>query len=251
MGTHVRSVAVLGLSVLSFTSIARATIGAHNGIANPLDEGFTPAYEFGASESFDSNDNGSGFAAWQIAKSIPSLQKGYEYILNNSEIQEANDIGWFVRARVRVANLNDAPDYSVSVLYSNGLKRFDLVLGSDSAGDPIAKLVDFFTGDGQNATGPTFTLTGGGSGFHVYEMYFDPTANGVDLFIDGVERMSNFAGNNVFVPSPRLDFGAFGQEGTGDGRYNEVAVALTPEPSAAVLSAIAAIPLLKRRRTPR
>ncbi len=249
MGTIVRYVAVLALSsVLCVSTTAQAHIGGHSGTANPTSEGFTPAYEFGAFESFDSNDNDSGYAAWQIAKPISSLQKGYEYILNNSEIQETNDIGWFVRARIRVATLDDAPDYSVSVLYSTGLKRFDLVLGSDAAGDPIAKLVDFFTGDGQNATGPTFTLNGGGSGFHVYEMKYDPGCNGIDLFIDGVERMSNFGGNVVFVPSPRLDFGAFGQEGTGDGRYNEVSIALAPEPSAAALLAMGAIPLLKRCR---
>jgi hypothetical protein len=248
MDNHVaRAASVLGLAVvLGFTSAAQALIAGHSGAGNPNSEGFSPVYDFGAYESFDANDNGSGFAAWQLAKPVSSVQKGYEYVLTNSEIQEANDVGWFVRARIRVATANDAPDYSVSVLYSNGLKRFDLVLGSDANGDPIAKLVDFFTGDGQNATGSTYTFTGGGSGFHVYEMQYDQLNTSVDLFIDGVERISNYLGHTVFVPSPRLDFGAFGAEGTGDGRYNEVALA--PEPSALALLSFAAIPIFKRRK---
>ncbi|HEX8525030.1 MAG TPA: PEP-CTERM sorting domain-containing protein [Tepidisphaeraceae bacterium] len=250
MGIPFTRAASAAALVLSVAGAAQAAIRSHSGTTPPDSVGFTAVANYGAYESYDANDGGLGVPAWQLSKPITSVQKGYEYVLSNEEVQEAQNIGWFVKARIRVATNNDAPDYSVSVLYSNGVKRFDLLLGATADGDPIAKLADSFIGDGESATGSIFTLTGGGSGFHTYEMRFDAQSQGIDLFIDGIERMSDYAGHSIYVPSPRLDFGAFGNEGTGDGRYNEVSIALVPEPaSVGLLLAAGGLLILRRRRT--
>jgi hypothetical protein len=123
-----------------------------------------------------------------------------------------------------------------------------MVLGSSAGGDPMVKLVDTFTGDGENAIGTTYTYAGGGTGYHLYEMQYDALNDAVDLFIDGVERVSDYQGNTVYVPSARLDFGALGQEGTGDGRYNSVEVALAPEPSGVALLGVGGLLAWRRKR---
>ena len=37
-------------------------------------------------------------------------------------------------------------------------------------------------------------LEGGGFGYHLYELTFAPVAGSADLFIDGVERLSDYVG---------------------------------------------------------
>ena len=246
MGNFCKKAAICAIAL---AAPALAGINGHSGANDPNNEGFDPIV-VGAStaEGPIINDNGSGFDAWSLSKAIDATEKGYEYILTNGEAQEANTVGWFVKARIRIAMDNDNPDYAVAVMYSNGDRRFDMVLGSTIVGDPIVKLVDSFTADGVDPQGSTFTYTGGGNGYHLYEMRWDPAAQGVDLFIDGTERMSDYLGQSTFVPTPRLDFGCFGLQGTGDGHYNSVDVFLAPEPGAGLVVLCGAMLVGKRRR---
>ena len=238
--------AVLGLSALASADV----LIDHTGNNDPVDEGWGVIRDFGATATAVTNDNGTGLNAWAISKSISSQEKGYEYVLTSGEAAAATSFGWVVKSTLRIANVNDAPDYAVSMLYSNGTKRFDLALGSNAAGDPIAMLVNSYVANGGDPAGPSFTLTGGGNNYHIYEMIFNKVTNTADLKIDGVTRISGYTGNNQFVPTPRLQWGAFGGDGTGDGRYNGMELDVTvPEPaSIALCTLIPLIALTPRRR---
>src|SRR5438477_860729 len=99
-----------------------------------------------------------------------------------------------------------------------------MLVGADAGGDPVVTLVNNFVGDGFPVSGdnppfgPTIALTGLGSGYHTYQLASacDGAAN---LFVDGALKFVNYAGQGVFVPSPRLQFGALGQYGTGGANY--------------------------------
>lgn len=48
-------------------------------------------------------------------------------------------------------------------------------------------------------TGDQYTVTGGAGKYHTYEMFYNPSDATVDVFVDGVERISNYAGLNSWT----------------------------------------------------
>lgn len=70
-----------------------------------------------------------------------------------------------------------------------------MALGAEADGDPVILLWDGGTGNGgSKATGISYTLDGGGGGYHLYALVFDPVTGSVGLFIDGIERLSGYTG---------------------------------------------------------
>jgi hypothetical protein len=55
-----------------------------------------------------------------------------------------------------------------------------------------------FTDAAYNGTTPyRYTVDGGADKYNIYEMVYDPLTNTVDVFVNGVERISNYPGNVV------------------------------------------------------
>ena len=112
-------------------------------------------------------------------------------------------------ANIRIVDVPDSTDFSVSLYYLDGTRFYALQFGSQADGDPIVQ----FLGGGALA------LEGAGSGCHLYDLRFDPLAASVDLFVDGTERISNFLGP-LNASLPEVAWGGGESDTTGQGNYN-------------------------------
>lgn len=74
-------------------------------------------------------------------------------------------------------------------------KRFTLTLGMDSTRTPT--VYGFTDADYDGTTPFKYTVTGGADKYNLYEMVYDPATHTVDVFVNGVERISNYPGNAV------------------------------------------------------
>jgi hypothetical protein len=135
---------------------------------------------------------------------------------------------------LRVVDLSDSTDYSVSAFYQSsqqdGNLTYSMIFGSEAVGDPTVRLVT-----GQFNAGIDFTLQGAGSSYHLFELIYDPSAGSADLFADGVERLSDYTG---FVDSDgysRVQWGSAQSDMTGHGNYNLVQFSVVPEPISSLL----------------
>ena len=242
-------VAVLGTAICVcalFVSAARATLIDHSGSADPMNEGWDLYTYYGGSNAYPvSGDRGED--AWGVEKTDDNQELVYRYQLTSGQINQVENLGWSVSVRLRVVDANDNPDFGTSVHFAVGDTRYDLLFGSDADANPIVMLATDFTGNGLYPSGPSYTATG--DGYHDYKLVYDHTAGSADLFVDGVERMSNFAGNANFSGSPDVFFGAAGNQGTGRAYFSQLSVS-APEPgSATLLLSGAVVAFLRRRRS--
>jgi hypothetical protein len=226
-------------------SSARASIIDHSGSAQPdTDEGWNLGVYYGGSDAYPvTNDFGEN--AWGIEKTGESQELVYTYNLSNDQLDAVANLGWSVNVRLRVVNTNDDPDFAISVHFGVGATRYDMNFGSTAGGNPIVMLVNSFTGNGINPTGSTYTVTG--DGYHDYKLVYDPFAGNADLFVDGIERISNYTGSANQNGVPNVFFGAAGSQGTGRAYFSQLSVAV-PEPSGLSLLWIGACAVLRRRR---
>ena len=184
------------------------TARAHQGATDPVIEGFA---NNGVSSGTPAiGDGGPGIDAWRVLST--TFETGfYASAMTTSETQQAVTNGWRLTARMRVesglANVNaDLGGFG---------RRFDIHLRRDANGDTVVRLTTSVT----PFSGMDFTLAGSGSSYHTYELVFDPVSQSADLFIDGVERLSDYIGHTQFqgaTGSLLFGAGAFGgQNGIG------------------------------------
>jgi len=232
-------------------------VASHSGQADPVTEGWTASAgspPSGISVGAITNDGGSGFDAWFVDDNSTGGGSSFFYSQTPTaaQLSQASTQGWKLTARLRVTDIDDSPGTgSVFVQYGNGTTVFDMVFGSDSDGDPIVVLDDG-TVSGGEIQGPSFTSEGSGGGYHLYELAFDATENSADLFVDGVERISDFTGFSFAVP--RVAFGGGSSADTGQGNYNLVQFTAIPEPSAFLFGGLVSLLVtssivVKRNRT--
>lgn len=181
--------------------------------------------------------------------------------LTTAEVTEGNLAGWRLSLRVRVVNTPDpfatinvgGINYlwsDVAATYRDGSRDWYLGIASQADGDPIIRLPN-----STSSLASTYALEGGGSGYHLYELVYDPVAASADLFVDGIELVSNMVGNATSGGQKRVMWGAMHSPDTGQGNYNFVRfanspAAVVPVPAAAVLfaGALGALGALGRRR---
>jgi len=213
---------------------------SYNGNVDPTTQGWTVEPSFAPSGRPSSgpvsDDQGSGFDAWSIDDNLTTIGSNWLYTQSPSanDNNQADSLGWILRAQLRVVDAPDAVGNAGSIMleYANGVTDFRLALGSEADGDPIALLWDGGTDGGGMATGASFTLQGGGSGYHLYEMIYDPVAASLDLFIDGIERISNYSGIQSSLFN-RVAWGSGSSIDTGQSNWNQVEfeVAAVPLPA--------------------
>jgi len=243
------------LIALALTNAASATtVIVHNGALNPTTEGWTQFTGTGGGTTAGQvlNDLGSGYDAWAIDDNSTGFDTGLYYYQTTSAavIAEGNAAGWRLSVRVRVVDTPDALvnvtgfglASSVSAMYRDGSRDWYLGIGSQADGDPIVRLPG----------GSAFNFEGGGSGYHLYELVYNPSVTSAKLFIDGIERASGLVG--AANTQTRVVFGATTSPDTGQGNYNLVrfatSQAVVPVPSALLLmgSALGALASLRRQR---
>jgi hypothetical protein len=174
--------------------------------------------------------NDSGTPAWQI-NSVGLVSPNYSHYRvepTAADIADGNANGWVLEARVRVPTANQGLGGGSMAGYgvASHSKAWFMDFGSDADGDPM---VGVWTADGHFDT-TTYTLQAAGSGsYHTYELVYDPVARSADIFVDGVERISNYTGYSPYSGT----FVVWGDGASGDDgvvNFNSVEWRTVPEP---------------------
>lgn len=208
-------------------------LSAHNGTTDPLTENFDEQYFIGSGPLVPVT-NDQGHPAWEITDTNISDQLEYidQRSLSSSQVAEIASQGFTETLVARVTRNNDlAPAWdqssvaigscSTDVLYQlDGGPRFDIDLAINSNGDTVVILpttIGFGPGGGVTETGLTDTLTG--SGYHRYQLYYNPATRSANLYIDGYLALSGYTGETAFLGYSRLYWGT---TGGGQGFYSQV-----------------------------
>ncbi|MFO0875176.1 MAG: hypothetical protein U0575_14560 [Phycisphaerales bacterium] len=222
---------------LACTTAAHAavTVFAHSGASDPVDEGWMlsgpgPFTTVGPAVvgsppigvwRIDDPSNGGDSAAVYSRTLLPC----HDMIASAS--------GWSLRTCLRVV---DAPGTeSIWVGYNTLSRRYDMWFSCDAAGQTTVKLMTTY---GACVIGGPTATTGDGldcgtAGFHEFDLRFDAGAGSADLFIDGVEVVSNYLGHTIGLSQvPGIGWGAGSSCGNGSGEFHTVEFVIDADPSA-------------------
>jgi hypothetical protein len=233
----VKRIAPLLLLILQFSQLQAETVFVHTGNTNPLTEGWTTE-GFAQDTTFGPITNDGGFDAWYVSDNSFELGSHFQYLqtLTDGQVTRANTNGWTLTAKMRV-DVNNPPGLSPFMEYTDGILRFVLGFGRGDGDD--FKLILWDGGCTSRlcfrVTGEVYTFEDAGDSYHEYQLVYDPSAGSADLYIDGIERASNYEGG-VHPPSGvgRVGWGSLHDTGGGAGRYNFVHFEIVPEPSSVV-----------------
>jgi hypothetical protein len=240
-------------------------IAQHQGSTVPATEGFSTV-TFGAASTVGLLANDQGLPAWFIAGTGQSAQLAYASpALTPAQQTAITNQGFVMTMTARVLQgLAPAYDSTNHVViggadFTFAGRRFEMDLGLLTNGDTVVVLPTSIDngGPGQSirAPGPSLTLAGSGSSYHTYQLSYNPATQLADLFVDGVDRIQNYAGHTSFTnPGLGLIWGAFSG---GQGNFNLASlqtgqIAAVPEPSPLILGGLTALLALgaawRRRR---
>lgn len=216
----------------------------HNGNTDPTSQGWVDS---GGSQTA-SPVTEMGVDAWSVDDSSTAggSFKAYLHQLSNAQISQAMSQGWTLSTRVRVVDVDDTVDFSVSANFNADTINYGFAFGSQADGDPIVMLPTSF--DGLVPDGLAFALEGSGGGYHQYDLVFDPDSNTADLFVDGIERISDYGGYTFVSGEERISWGAQQSNSIGHGNFNSVVFSVVPEPSAVLLVLTASMVIGTGRR---
>ncbi|MDD4102881.1 MAG: hypothetical protein PHU80_09680, partial [Kiritimatiellae bacterium] len=133
----------------------------------------------------------------------------YLTLLSDAEVAAANAYGWRLTMRLRGVNANDAVDGSVSAQIATAPNLYSISFGSDAAGN--AKV--------QVTNGSVHTIPGG-SGYHLYELEYDPVSGTASLKCDGALLQAGLVKSSNTME--RVLWGANQTPSTGCGHYELV-----------------------------
>jgi len=226
---------LLALACLSgMTATHGALIASHTGLNDPSTEGFVLS-DSSAVAGPVSGDM--GLDAWSVDST--GGYYNHRFTVGAAEVTDANSNGWLLSMTLRLVDAPDAMDFGVSADYVSSGGIFRIGFGTQADGDPIVGL--------DTDSGVTlFEFEGGGTGYHNYQIHYDPTTGSATLSIDGTVRLSGWTGRTGPAPS-LLNFGSYGP---GHANWNEFTFSSVPEPGAAVLAGIACgLGAMRRRRS--
>jgi large repetitive protein len=215
---------------LFLVSAAQAIpVFTHVGATNPTTEGWAAiGLGFSVTTGPLTPDPGTGTDAWSVVD--PSTAGGsvrlYEQVPTAATHSMAASQGWSLSTEARFLQTGTGTFPAMNLEYATGSTRYVLAFDrEDITGNPIVQLVDVATGAGY--IGPTFTLVGAGDGgYHTYDLIYDPTAMSADLFVDGIERLSDYTGFAGAID--RVVWGAGASDGTGQGHFSSVVFSVGP-----------------------
>ena len=166
----------------------------------------------GLSVAAVTNDNSTGFNAWNIIdNTTASGTPNYSMAIDQNSINLAQTNGWRIVLRSRVVDnfANFLTDHYL--LYYNLGVRFGLSWGVNSSGNLY-----------MNALGPTttYTLTSDVFSYHTNMMVYNPTTKLVSVYFDGQLIVDNYAGQ--VLTGRGLTFGNGQSSAKGSMNYNLV-----------------------------
>lgn len=194
----------IGFYLTAWTGTAGASFSiAHSGSTDPATEGFSVwPYNYGSS-TVGPVQNDIGYDAWSV-KGL-TQNTNYEYYSGPLSINQQSDIAnqGFVLTTVDRVLQGVAPAYTPGIpaiigqvgVYT-GSQVFEVDLGVSSNGNTVVMLPDILDLSGSILVTPgaSYTLTGSGNSYHTYQLAYNPATQLADLFVDGIERIQNYAG---------------------------------------------------------
>jgi hypothetical protein len=225
------------------TPAAADLIASHQGTTNPTSEGFG-VYSGYSSTTTGPLANDQGLPAWRVTGTGQDSEFGYgSPALTTSQRAEIASQGFTLTMVARVLP-NLAPAYTTSdpVVIAGGLVGYagvlwDIALGLNSNGDTVVVLPNAHDNSGPGgsirAFGPSYTLTGSGSTYHTYQLFYNPITHYADVSVDGAVVLTGYTGDTTYYNDNALRFGA---DSGGQGNFSSLQVQIgevssVPEPS--------------------
>jgi hypothetical protein len=220
-----------------------AIVASHAGDTDPTTEGWTTFGPGSAVVVGAVNDGGT--LAWMVndTSTATNTHLFYRQPLTSSQASDADTNGWILSTTLRVLSSTRPQDsFSPSIYYYDGTTNWTVGFNVVS-GDTVVQLVDGYNNFGnsvETTLGPTYTIPGNSS-YNRFELRFDPVSSTADLFVNGVERLSDYGGipdGKFFGPpdnAPQLSWGTPSPTDSGHGNFQAITFAIIPEPSALAL----------------
>jgi hypothetical protein len=173
--------------------------------------------------------NDLGFAVWEIDDDATAAGIRYQtYELGNYVVALLLQEGWILRARVRVVAQSvatPAAGGSAGIAFGSysDSSRPTLLFGAEDAasgGDLLVRAPD----------AGVEVQVAGGSVYHLVEMVYRPPGPGFDVFVDGVERISDVPIGTLDPSTASVIFGSLqGIAGTSQVRYERIELQVLPK----------------------
>ncbi|MDB6079740.1 MAG: hlyA 6 [Akkermansiaceae bacterium] len=214
-------IAVIWLSIVPSTRAA--VIASHSGSNDPSSEGFVLSDSTAVAGPITAD---LGRNAWSVDSTGGPYN--HRFSMSASAEADANSNGWTLTMTVRLVDISDALDFGVYADYATSTGIYQIGFGTQPDGDPIIGL-------NTDSGFTSFAFEGGGTGYHTYQVAYDPAAGSATLSIDGINRLSGWTGR--IGPAPALV--NFGSYGSGHANWSEITFSSVPEPGTALMAMIA------------
>ncbi len=192
----------------------------HMGATDPISEGFALSLSSGGTVGPVTNDYGRD--SWKVI----SLGTPAGYLLSLSASEQAS-IG--AQDVVLSATMRIVQSPNIWLGLYTASQGFEFSFASQADGDPIVSM----------GLDPIVTLEGGGPGYHDYQIVYRAATARVDLWVDGVERVSNLAATGG--SSGWGGFWGAAQGPVSQANWNRVSFEIIPEPSSLALLGCGAV----------
>ncbi len=196
-------------------------LALHSGSHDPLTENWVRERSFTGINTFPVEGD-QGRNAWGVDDDLVlgGSEGLYATTFGNHDLSRAMSNGWKLSADVRVVD-QPSPIFAGPVaIEAFGNDRFNLFLGADASGTPIVSL-------GPNDT--PLTLDGLDSGYHRYELTYDPARLEATLAVDGSVVRTAIPVDYNLPATPTVRFGSFANSTKGQGNYSLVKLEVQPE----------------------
>ncbi len=223
----------------------------HTGSNDPTSEGWTLNPPVGS--TLGAVVDG-GTPAWFINNSTPGDNAFYKITPSVAEVQLVTTFGWSLQTTLHMTAPSLTPGGSMLALFRDGSTSYQMHFGTDASGNAMVVLADN-TGGFNSTAGLTYTTTTGDV-FNTFELRYSPTEGSADLFVNGVERISDYTGFDLL--QTQLAFGdGSSRDLTGlepgsnisAANYFETVFSSVPEPGTALFGmACVGVAALRRRR---
>jgi len=225
---HILTVVFLVLPCLALR--ADTVLASHQGANDPLQEGFSLFMQRGIVGPLT---NDFGRDAWTVFSSGAPVSYSRSLTAGDQNLLAGAD--WSFSATLRLLRTPN-----VSMYFFSGTERFFVEFDQESDGDPITHT--------RSSTRPVWVYSGGGSGYHDYQLQYHASSGVASLLVDGVERVSDITGEPGWAWWGVI-WGAYSQASHGSYSYwNTVTLTVVPEPASGTLLALGALGLLLLRR---